>query len=76
MSIARILARWDAIAHAQLTEAAARLIAENEALAERAYRAENDAEAWRNDWLRAVEDAGRLPGITRDGHCSAGSQSG
>ena len=68
MNLSRILARWDAIAHAQLVEAAARLIAENEALAERAYRAENDAEAWRDDWLNAIESAGMAPAITQDGH--------
>ena len=68
MSVSSILKRWDAIAHAQLTEAAARLVAENDALSERAYRAENDAEAWRDNWLNAIESAGMEPGITMDGH--------
>ena len=67
VNVARILARWDAIAHSQLCDAAARMAVENETLAERAYHAENDAESWREDAMRALERDGR-PGITRDGH--------
>lgn len=64
--------RLDAIALEQLRDAAARLAADNDALREAAFLAEESADFWRreatNMHLQLCDARGGKPGITRDGH--------
>jgi hypothetical protein len=59
-NVRRILARWDAIAYAQLTEHAARLATENDALRDQLAQAEDAARCWHGNWVDLVDavDAG------------------
>lgn len=71
MNVAAILARWDRIAFAQLCEHVATLAGERDEYRERAYRAEENADAWRDDCMRIMQETGRAPGLTIDGHLVA-----
>lgn len=71
MNVARILARWDAIAWQQLAERAAQLDEENAQLRSDAYWADRAAESWQETAFQLMEDAGARPGITQDGQIVA-----
>lgn len=67
--IRAILARWDAIAYAQLAAEAARLSDLVDELRDRANRAEDDAEFWNrsfHDLEDQLEEGGGALGITQD----------
>jgi hypothetical protein len=67
----RILRRWDALAAIQLCEAATRLAEAEERLRGELQRADDCAEAWREDALRLQEQlceiSGGHAGITQAG---------
>ncbi|WP_458068674.1 hypothetical protein [Rhodanobacter sp. BL-MT-08] len=69
--LTQLCRQWDAMAIDQLRAEVARLCAENEALQERAERAERDADWYAQDaqemHLQLCEATGGLPGITIDG---------
>lgn len=65
-AVARILAKWDQLAYAQLCERAAALAEEAERLRGELGRAEDCARMWQDDWFRATE--GQMVGLTIDGH--------
>lgn len=67
MNLARMIAKWDRIAYAQLTEAAARLAAENDELRDALCYAQDAAESWRDDCLRMIEDSGERATLSQDG---------
>lgn len=71
MSVSAILARWDRIAYAQLCEHVAALADERDEYRRRAYRAEDEAEAWRADCLRMFDEMNLAPGLTMDGRLVA-----
>lgn len=71
MNVAAILARWDRIAFGQLCEHVAQLAEERDEYRERAYRAEECAESWRDDFMRACEQSNARPGLTVDGRMVA-----
>ena len=66
--ITDVLDRWDDLAYEQLCEAAARLVEENETLQADLWRAQDDAESWRQDCINAICDDGGSPGLTMSGH--------
>jgi len=47
------------------------LEAQNERLRCECDNAEDCADSWRQDWFRAIEDAGATPGLTITGHLVA-----
>lgn len=71
MNVARLLRRFDAAAHEQALAEVIRLAEENERLREQLCRAEDAAEAWRDDALSMMEAqcaaTGAQPGITQSG---------
>lgn len=71
MNVSAILARWDRIAFGQLCEHVAQLAEERDDYRERAYRAEECAESWRDDFMRIMQETGRAPGLTIDGRMVA-----
>lgn len=71
MNVARLLRRFDAAAHEQTLAEVIRLAEENEHLRIELSRAEEAAEAWRNDALSMMDAqcvaTGATPGITQSG---------